>query len=59
MWHENWRAQSPEGQDCQCKEGASPANVRIKVGGGTPITDETVEQFKLARGKTAWDPIND
>ena len=37
------------------KEGASPANVKIKVGGGIirlPITDETVEQLKLARGKT-------
>ena len=35
------------------KEGASPANVKIKIGGGIirlPITDETVEQLKLARG---------
>ena len=39
------------------KEGASPANVKIKIGGGIirlPITDETVEQLKLARGKTAY-----
>ena len=39
------------------KEGASPANVKIKVGGGIirlPITEETVEQLKLARGKTAY-----
>jgi molybdopterin-binding protein len=33
------------------KEGASPANVKIKVGGGIIRMRFTVEQLKLARGK--------
>src|SRR5215510_9447270 len=36
------------------KEGASPANVKIKVGGGIIRMRFTVEQLKLARGKTAY-----
>jgi molybdopterin-binding protein len=58
MWHENQRAQSPEGQDCRCQgRRASPANVKIKVGGGIirlRLPTKTVEQLKLARGKTAY-----
>ena len=49
MWHENQRAQSLD-----VKEGASPANVKIKVGGGIIRRRFTVEQLKLARGKTAY-----
>lgn len=36
------------------KQRASPANVKIKVGGGIIRMRFTVEQLKLARGKTAY-----
>jgi hypothetical protein len=56
MWHENQRAQSPEGQDCRCQGRGRPGERQDqgwRRNHTAAITDETVEQLKLARGKTA------
>jgi hypothetical protein len=56
MWHENQRAQSPEGQDCRCQGRRQPGERQDqgwRRNHTAAITDETVEQLKLERGKTA------
>jgi len=57
MWHENQRAQSPEEQDCRCRGRRQPRERQDqgwRRNHTAAITDETVEQLKLARGKTAY-----
>jgi hypothetical protein len=57
MWHENQRAQLPEGQNCRCQGRRQPRERQDqgwRRNHTAAITDETVEQLKLARGKTAY-----
>jgi hypothetical protein len=57
MCQENQRAQSPEGRDCRCQGRRQPRERQDqgwRRNHTAAITDETVEQLKVTRGKTAY-----
>jgi len=53
MWHENQRAQSLKDRIVDVKEGARPANVKIKVGGGI-IRPRLLTKRSSSSSKTAY-----
>ena len=56
-FHEDQRAQSPQGTIVDVQKGATTAHVRIDVNGTivtSSITNEAVDELKLAKGMSAY-----